>query len=259
MPKRLQANLLFGKIYYSMEHHTPTYLSDPIWMEVPFMKTGKRPADRIADCLAQAPIIFNQTDRLRQLQPMEQLELANKLASQCWDLDWSMQKCYEELRLLVDGPLYWSELSRSGSSMDDTDQTNLFPVAYRFPNIKVASTLMIYWATLVMLWSGLNNLYRLIDGVVNDEAEAERQELDLPSLEHRSDFLSMAWHVCRSVDYCMQKEMMTVGSLVVATPLAMVIGMLRDNPQCQREVSWMRAALIRARGRGLRILEHVRL
>ncbi|RJE23298.1 hypothetical protein PHISCL_04372 [Aspergillus sclerotialis] len=252
------ATRLIG-ILYTMQQHSPTYLADPIWMKVPFSQSSKRPIDRVADCLAQAPTIFNKTDRIQELHPMEQLELANNLASQCWDLDWTMQQCYEELRLTVDGPLYWSELSRSGSPLDEADQKRLFPVAYKFPNIKIASTLMMYWATLVMLWSGLSDLYRLIDSIVNDEAATEHQELDLPPLGHRSDFLPMAWHVCRSVDYCMQEEMMTVGSLAVASPLALVIGTLRDNPHCQQEVLWMRAALGQVQGRGLRIFEHVRL
>lgn len=239
-----------------MQQHSPTYLADPIWMEVPFSQSPKRLIDRVADCLAQAPTIFNKTDRIKDLQPMEQLELANNLASQCWDLDWMMQKCYEELRLTVDGPLYWSEVPRSGSLPDETGQKKLFPVVYKFPNVKTASTLMIYWATLVMLWSGLSDLYGLIDSIVNDSTATERQELELPPL---SDFLSMAWHVCRSVDYCMQEDMMAVGSFVVASPLVLVIGTLRDNPHCQQEVSWMRAALGQVQGRGLRIFQHVRL
>lgn len=227
-------------------------------MEVPFKECPKRPIDRVADCLAQAPDILKEAGRLPHLNPMEQLELANKLVGQCWDLDWALQKCYEEIQLTADGPLYWPVLSRMENPTDMAGREKLFPVAYQFPNIKMASTLMMYWATLVVLWSGLSDLYRLIDSVINVDSAGKRQDHDLPLLEHRKDFFSIAWHVCRSVEYCLQKEMMAVGTFVVASPLAIVIGTLRDHPHCQREVAWMRAELGQVR-RGLRIFEHIRL
>lgn len=190
---------------------------------------------------------------------MDQLALANKLIRQCWDLDWTLQKCYEEIQLAATGPLYWSVLSRKDDQTHEAREGKLFPVAYQFPDAKIASTLMMYWASLVMLWSGLCHLYQHIDSIINDESTAERQDHDLPPLDHRADFLSMAWHVCRSVEYCMQKEMMTLGTLVVSTPLAITIGAIRDNPRCKREVAWMRTALGQVRDRGLRIFEYVQL
>lgn len=242
-----------------MEHHSPTYLADPVWMQVPFTECAKRPIDYVSDCLAQAPAIFKEADRFPHLDPMEKLELANKLVSRCWDLDWTLQRCYEELRLTADGPLYWSVLSRNDNTMDQANCEKLFPVAYQFPNVLTASTLMMYWATLVVLWSGLCDLYQVIDNVINAGSAGGRQDHGLPSLGHRRDFISAAWHVCRSVEYCMQEEMMAIGSFIVASPLALVIGILRDQPQCQQEVAWMRTVLGQVRGRGLRIFEHIRL
>lgn len=231
-------------------------------MQVPYEGFARQPIDRIGDCLAQAPAIFKEADRLPHLNPMDQLVLANKLVSQCWDLDWALRKCYAELQLSADGPLYWSVLSRSKDLTNGT-QGKLFPVAYQFPSMALARTLTMYWATVVMLWSGLYNLYQLIDHIINDGLEestdGERLGHDLPPLEHRNDFPSAAWHVCRSVEYCMQSEMATLGTFVISTPLAIVIGTLRDHPHCQHEVAWMRAALMQVRERGLRIFGHIRL
>lgn len=251
--------LLWLQILYAMENHSPTYLAEPAWMQMPWAESAKRPFDRVVDCLAHAPEILKETDKLRHLRPMEQLVLANKVVSQCWDLDWALQKCYEELQLAAIGPLYWPTLSRNEDPTGVGGQGKLFPVAYEFPDVQTASTLMMYWASVVMLWSGLCNLYQLIDSIINHESTEERQSHDLPSLEHRTDFLSTAWHVCRSVEYCMQKEMMTLGTLVASTPLAIVLETLRDHPHCRREVAWMRAAMDQLRDRGLRFFEYVRL
>ncbi|KAL2051293.1 hypothetical protein ABVK25_008345 [Lepraria finkii] len=78
----------------------------------------------------------------------------------------------------------------------------------------------------------------------------------LPQLDHRSDFASMAWKICQSVEYCMHESMLGHGPALVAAPLQIVIDTLKEHPGYGREVSWAKSALARVTGRGLRILRY---
>ena len=244
-----------------MEQHCHTYLADPIWMQVPWTENEKNPMDRIVDCLAQAPDVLKDSARLPHLGLMDQLALANRIVSECWDLDWALQQCYEEIQASENGPLYWTVLSQGWNQANSPGAAELFPVSYQFPNIKTASTLMMYWASCIMLWTGLCELYGVIDQLIivaraGEPSDGEYDAHGLPPLEHRTDFLSVARHLCRSVEYCLQKDMLAAGRFVVSTPLAIAIGSLKDMSECQREVAWMRNVMVQVRDNGLRIFEY---
>lgn len=258
-------------ILYALERHSPNFLSDPVWLSGPWAHTSKSPIDRIRDCLVLAPAILQKTHYLSVLSLGQQIDLVKALIQQCWDIDEAMQLIYEDIRQANPGPLYWPTLSRRDNPTDVLTSEKLFPVAYQFPDWKVAGTLMLYWATLVMLWSGLCDLYAHIARIDPDLIDSDESFLSidsvvhaksapeewLPPLCHRRDYMSMVRNVCQSVEYCLEDTSM-LGMLTLSPSLGIVIGMVRDRPKCRREVAWMRAALELVRGRGFRILQFTR-
>ncbi|OJJ50107.1 hypothetical protein ASPZODRAFT_149516 [Penicilliopsis zonata CBS 506.65] len=252
-------------ILYSIQYHAPTFLASTAWMEIPWMHSKKEPIDRIMDCLAVAPRILQRTDAFPRLGPAEQANLAYDICLECWQLDRTLQEIYDDLTSNTSSPLFWPEPSRD-QLLDHDDNTNrLFPVAFNFPDLRIASTLMIFWATRLMLWSGLCNLYQLINAVdpsmiyktaTGDEKLTDNSGPCLTQLGYSSNYLSLARNVCQSVEYCLQEEMRVWGLFTVSTGLGIVLGTVQNDPQCRREVHWIQAMLGKIQARGLRIWQH---
>lgn len=268
-----------------MEMRQPNFLSEPRWMEGPWKDSPKRLLDRLVDCLALAPGIFKQSDDFRNLRSRRLLESALDIARQCWQLDAALQSIYDDLERETPGPLYWSVLSEDDNPADDPEHGKVFPVAYQFPDLKMASTLMMYWAITVMLWSGMCGLYQFIATIEVDALDAYclgypnclrepdsachcadlimtsagslRFDLSrLPPLGHRTDFLSPARNVCQAVEYCLKNSVLMGGAFVVSAPLNIVFDTVKHDTRFARETAWMRAALEKVQKRGLRILKY---
>lgn len=219
---------------------------------------------------------------------------------------------YEQFEKSSLGPLYWPEFAKPlthrkkgqndngydyADDDDDDDAWNnisLFPISLHFPNLGTARTIILYWATLTMLWSGLYQLYGLIYALKetildpNSNSEHEREDHNtntpppptpsatkfdsntndtdaenltfqithLPPLDdHRRDFASMARNVCQSVEYCMQEEMLGLGPIILPAPLGIVIDTMKGYESFAKEVRWARRVMRRISEGGLRILE----
>jgi hypothetical protein len=78
------------------------------------------------------------------------------MIDQCWMLDAELQRWYKDLESSSPGPLYWPHFSKQESPTDDPELGKLFPVAFHFPNLFTASTIMVYWTAQVMVWSMLS-------------------------------------------------------------------------------------------------------
>ena len=244
-----------------MEHQCPNFLSDPIWMEVPWAKTAKMPLDRLADCLARAPAILQRSNLLQFLNSRQQVELVEQLVRECFKIDDMLQQILDEARLTTPGSLYWPVLSQFNNPTDEKASGKLFPVAYQFTDLRTAGLLMLSWASLVILRSGLCHLYDHMDTINPDVIAAADKTVPscddrLPPLGNRSDYLSLAHNVCQSVEYCLQEEMMMSGVMLVTPALSFVIGTLKDRPQHAREVAWMRATMDMVPQRGLRLVTY---
>ncbi|KAL1965852.1 hypothetical protein VTN77DRAFT_5173 [Rasamsonia byssochlamydoides] len=270
-------------ILFSLEAHHPTFLSDPPWMQGPWKDTPKRLLDRLVDCLAVAPGIIKQSDGFKNLRSKQLLDSALDIVRQCWQLDAALQGIYEDLKEETSGPLYWSVLSEEDNPADDPKHGKVFPVAFQFSDLKMAGTLMMYWAITVMLWSGLCSLYQFIATIEMDPVDAycphypncrddtfcrcrnliltpsgslRFNPSKLPPLGHRIDFMTPACNVCQSVEYCLKSPMMIAGVFAVSAPLNMVFETVRHNPGCARETAWMKATLEKIQNKGVRILKY---
>ena len=274
----LHSNLQLSKILQALDRHQSTYLSTPVWLSRPWATHPKCPIDQVFDFCSLAPEIFAQADKLDGLKPHDSLHEILKLVDRCWEIDAALEKFYIAFENSTLGPLYWPKLSKGNSLVDDDMELGrVFPVAFHFLNLTMSNTLMFYWATLLMLWSGLFRLYQAIstldlnckeidcyciackDKTPDGGSDTHTHKFNmsqLPPLGHRLDFPSVAWNICQSVEYCMQESMLGLGPFSTAAPLAIVIETFKDIPKYGREVAWAKAALTRVTERGLRILKY---
>ena len=273
----VHSDLRLSKILQALGRHQSTYLSTPAWLSKPWLTHPKRPIDQVFDFFSLAPEIFKQADKIDGLSPHDALHEILEVIGRCWKIDAAVEQFYADFESKMLGPLYWPELSREISSVDDVELGKVFPVAFHFLNLKMATALMFYWATLLMLRSGLCRLYQAIptldlscreiacccisckDKTPNDDSHTHAHKFSMsqpPPLDHCSDFPSMAWNICQSVEYCMQESMLGLGPASVSAPLTIVNDTLKALPGYRREVSWAEAAITKVTERGLRMLKY---
>ena len=228
-------------------------------------------------------------DGLSSLSPDSLLFEALRRVEHCWKMDADLQQWHEELEHQNPGLLYWPEFAKLDNASDDPEQGKLFPVAFHFSSLRAAHISILYWTTLIVLWSGLTRLYRNIsvilekgtpgshDGFVhfnsahwsaNNFCSCEDPSpmichkhfrmRKLPPLEHRADWPQyIASNICQSVEYCIQDEMMGLGPAAVSPSLVLVADRLRKEPgYWSRQLLWIEAVLARTYGRGIRVMKY---
>ena len=242
-------------ILNALEDHRTTYLSDPTWLTVPWKQTGKTHFDELLDIVSVAPAIFSRVDQFDFLEPQEKLPAALAVIEVCWKVDARLQGFYDRFESSTLGPLYWPEHSKESASQDDHGERALFPIAYQFPDVQIAKTLVLYWSVATMLWTGMTRLYHL-SSALSCSSGISLSSHSLPSLQHRSDFMVPARNVFQSVEFLMQDRMLGLGPQSIVAPLSIVVETIRDFPEYAREVTWADFVMDEIRGRGLQILRY---
>lgn len=244
-----------------MRQHT--FLSDPAWQEVPWQNHPKTLYDQLYDVLLLAPALLRQGDMLAHMDGQSQLQLARDMISKCWKLDQVLDTLYDKLDKNHEGPLYWPQLACDERLNTQSEDGRLFPVAFHFPNLSLANTVLLYWSLQAMLWDGMCQLYRVMHELqvkfAASTASGPGMNLDwnvfsLRPLGHRVDFASSALNVFQSVEYCLSDEMHDQGPKSVAVPLRISMETLRKYPQYKQEVDWADSAMTQVQGRSLRLL-----
>lgn len=254
-------------------------------MAGPWKLRPKRAMDRLIDCLCEASIIYQENDRVEHLDPVDKLESWLEMLSKCWEMDMVIQSVYEQCEKEFPKPMYWSVLSKETSPADDLVRGKVFPVAYKFSNIKVARSLMMSWAISLLVWTGLSLLYQGIASLEFDAGDAhcsnfpECEAFDdnmchckhlqqqpsgsykydishFPPLGHRTNPKCLVDNVCQSIEYCLHSDIAVWGIWSAGTPLTMIYETAKTLPGLEREIMWMEAMLRKLQARGLRILNY---
>ena len=215
------------------------------WIENPWQKSAKKLIDRIIDCVAHIPRLFHQLNFFEHLSPEDQRLLGLRLMAEFQSLDTTLQNIYSTLNDSVEGPLYWSALSRHYDPAGGPMEGPFFPVAFHFPNVKTAGHLMMYWATCALLWTGWREIYESLEQL------GENLSPPLPS-----DALPMITNVCQSAEFCLDETNQLMGAFIVSTPLAICKAILSNKARHQQHFAWIQATLERLQTRGLRILQY---
>ena len=278
------------QIFQAIKSRQPIYLADPDWTDLPWKNIPKTPFDQLLDRTATLANLYVQGFKIEGLKSTSLLHAALEIATRCWKIEADLRHFYENLERANHGPLYWPKFSTDDNPADDAEHGKVFPVAFHFPNLKMAFTCMMYWASLNLAWAVLAQVYQLLrtqpdhDSAADSQADglchlcseedgihqncncgdesasnhATRFNINqLPPLEARIDVLSMARNICQSVEYCMQEEMKAMGPAATVIPLLAAIDVLASISHCSRELSWAKAAFARVNGRGFRLMNHL--
>jgi hypothetical protein len=257
-----------------------TFLAQPEWIDLPFKDRPKSMMQRLLDLIAIVPNII--ADGYQMLQgPLEGKEYIDPaamllsvlgLVDRCWKVDSRLQKFYEDLEEDTLGPLYWPELSTEIDGIDtEIHLGKVFPVCFRFLDMRTAHICLTYWACTAILWSGMGYTYRLLAGITaanrmnNNAVPHGSPKTDtgqfnithLPPLGHRSDVAILARNICQSIEFCLGDEHRGLGARAAVFPLKVAIETLHDTPGCERELLWAQAAMARVNQSGVRIMKHL--
>ncbi|KAL9044489.1 MAG: hypothetical protein Q9214_002374 [Letrouitia sp. 1 TL-2023] len=238
----------------SLEQHHSTYLTDPCWATVPFEESGKDLWNQVLDYVAQAPRILGQIDKFKDIPIIARLPLTLEIIDECWKIDTELEKLESRFKANVEKPPYTTEVSKMAERFpSNLTLGNAFSTGFHFPNLRMASTMVLYWAVLLMLWTGLSALYTQVTIIKMMDPSAV--SVEFPPLGHRTGFIAVARNILQSFEYCMQDSMREMGPSTIAAPLDIVVETLKDYPQYSQEVAWAKEALGIISQRSMRYLK----
>ena len=206
-------------------------------------------------------------DRMKS--PKMQLRELLIIIKELWRLDGNMHQFHDDLRARANGPLYWPVFAttrKKVQDLDNEDDRELFPLDYHFIDTKVGTTMILYWAAMTTLWSGMCQIYHHIDRLVEGLTAAGLDLSDLgedgvapstanlPPLDKRTGFISLAHNVFQSVEFCTRD---TFGLPFTTAPLNMLVHILSDHPEYVRETEWAKSQLEQILQRGVIMVKYL--
>ncbi|KAE8144542.1 hypothetical protein BDV25DRAFT_166608 [Aspergillus avenaceus] len=211
----------------------PDFHGASTWPNEPWRDTANpEPIDEILDKLADCSALMEKVDAFldQEMEDYNQTQMTGRsLLSSCFKLEERLHRiCFamqEELGKpspLPTDPIYWSDFR---SSL----RTHLFTEPYNFPSLTCAEAHLVYWTTLVLLYPLVDQLLEVLE-VSGDHISLAScySPSDGPSVtsnsETRINFTNLAEHyadeVCRSVIYCLQPDLKTLGAQLLLAPLS---------------------------------------
>lgn len=268
----LYVALIKSQILYALDQGQSCFVGDAVWQDIPWRKKPKTPYDQIYDFLIRAPALRNKGESLQFLDNYNRLRVATELIWKLWDMDVELQTVYDSLEKSHEGPLYWAELAKNRALHGDPEEGFLFPVAFHFPSLTIANTLLMFWGVQAIIWHGMSQLSGLLRELqihfadaakVDDEDGDEEPKTDTistlfryPALEHRADFAAPCRNIFQSIEYGLADDMLDQGPKCVAGPLRIGYETLLEYPQYQKEVEWATRAQEMVQSRSLRLLRY---
>ena len=247
-----------------------TFFSNPEWLSLPWKDRPKTPIDEVVDISAVLANIFvRSSDPEATCQPQELI----RHIDHCWKLEGELLQFWARFNEMYRGSMYWSEFSRHDNATDSEEFGKVFPVAFHYPNLRIAHTCAIYWSTLILLWATLAQLYQLpgpltaaqtttdndgssgSSGTSSDDSSPAQPDARFAALT--ASTLAAARNICQSLEYYMLDEMKAIGPQAAIIPLSAVIDTLPAFPGCERELAWAKAASEKIVEKGLRLMRFV--
>jgi hypothetical protein len=281
----LTTTVLPMQIMRSIGDKRPTFLSDPVWRKVPYEEQPQEEFDEFLNILSLIADILSQGHSLKQMRDRDLYVASLPIIDQICVLVAKLRDFYEHFGTKIAGPLYWPVLSATENPTDDPERGKLFPIALHFPNLNVARIVVMYWTAMAMLCSLLSkmcNRLRFIQVAIELEGGSISKQLDwwvkdslasssdegafdqsrkvkvdfteFLTLDHEADIISLARHVCQSVDYFMQEDLLSMGPALAVTPLLCIYGILENEPSSHPHLQWIMGELSHIRSRGLGFL-----
>jgi hypothetical protein len=267
--------ILCLKIQQAFVERRHTFLSGSEWIEVPFKDRPKSMFQKLLDVAATVPNIIADGYQMLQgamegtatIDPTVMLMTLLGLIDRCWKVDLQLHNFYQTLEEDTLGPVYWPELSTEIEGIDSEELGKVFPVTFKYLDMRTAHMCIFFWATSAILWSGMAYAYKLLLGLqaatsiridaLPDDIKAVFNIAQPPPLGHRTEVAILARNICQSLEFCLADEFRGVGARAAVFPLKVAIETLHDAPGCERELHWAEAAMARISQNGVRIMEHL--
>jgi hypothetical protein len=224
----------------------------------------------VLDLLLEAPLIIRKSDQVSRIDKERRVPFLVELLQDCITLDDKIQDLLLEFELSAGGLLYWavpSKLAVVTEVLDaPVDSDELSSLSYEFPTVQTGTTMMLCWAGLTILWSGVCHIYESIshlttlsptvDGKLEGQFNTDgySQTFQIPLSTRFTGFPTLARNVCQSVEFCLRDEM---SAPTMIAPLAMVVDGLSSWPGFDKEVAWARSQLLDIQNRGMNIVKYL--
>jgi hypothetical protein len=233
-------------------------------MTIPFTKQLKKaPLQKVLDLLLEGSSLLRRADHLQGITKYKRLRYAVDLLQDCIALDGEMDKFLKELESSADARLHWLVPPRTifavqsfSSSLDD---------AFEFYDLRTATTLMLSWATLTILWSGICHLYEFLaqetvlvptmDGKLVGHFPDAKQQFEILQPTRFKEFPTMARNVLGAVIFCLCDEW---GIPATVAPLNMIIDAWSSWPGFEHEIAGANTILDMVEKKGMRIVTYIR-
>lgn len=220
------------------------------------------------------------------------------IVTRCWELDTKLQALYNRLERQEPGPVYWPIVANEFNPLDGTQAfpaTYRFPdMRTAHTCIMYWAACSILWSGLIKIYEVLNGLQMLMQALAASSipvplsapippftsasspsssnttvsppglsAElptlmSSPPALELPPLGHRSDILSIARNICKSLPYYEAGLVKAGIPITVAVfPLKVAIEGLSGVEGCERELEWAIGNFQTIIGSGAQLLENL--
>jgi hypothetical protein len=198
-----------------------------------------------------------------------------ELIKECQRVDSRLAAWFNNLGATVVGPLYCPKLSSISSTADSQDLGKIFPVAFYFPALIVAKSLVFYWTALLPVHAFMYFMYEKLTGFMaslgparcdipcscgtdSDAVPATMTCLRhfsmsmLPPLDHRSDWSRVPTrNICQSVEYFLQEQVRGMGLItIIPSLLSVKVCWQLDSSDWSRETMWVDDILRKIQGKG---------
>ncbi|RDW70609.1 Zn(II)2Cys6 transcription factor domain-containing protein [Aspergillus mulundensis] len=118
----------------------------------------------------------------------------------------------------------------------DSLETDLFPEPLNFPSLTCAESHLVYWATLILLYPLIGELYSVLGKPSSDfpvplyydsNGGTADRATEISSADTTAAYTALAEHyageICRSVFYFIQPDMKTLGAQLLLAPLSQCV------------------------------------
>ncbi|KAF2432966.1 hypothetical protein EJ08DRAFT_732035 [Tothia fuscella] len=133
-----------------------TFLSDQGWRDIPFAKVPKVPLQSLLDLILDGPKILERVEILNATAKEKKAACTVDLIKDCIALDSKLQAFIWDLKASEGCVLYWTV----PSSNYGVEGSEIFSLSHQFPNVRIATTMMLTWSVMALLPSGICNLYQ---------------------------------------------------------------------------------------------------
>ncbi|KAL4785359.1 hypothetical protein BJX76DRAFT_347130 [Aspergillus varians] len=237
--KQLNRQLKFVTLCDSIGNRKAPYLyNTQLWRNSYLQGKGELDSiDEFIDLLAKCSATMEQVDRFFLSKPRSSekaRQSGDQLLRVCLNLEENLHQVSISMQQKLGLPKVSNWRAVPFGDFRNTLYTDLFPSPFDFPSLSCAESHMIYWTILILLYPLIGEIYSILDGPPRDfpvpiyydstnEETTEKAMIPLSADIHTA-YTALAEHyageICRSVFYCIQPDMKTLGAQILLAPLS---------------------------------------